>query len=340
MPSRRTVLAGVAAAAALPALPSILRAQTAIAPAVPAIRERTRAFLAALAPEKATRARFGLGSDTWLAWNYFGTVLIKPGIRFEEMEPSERDSGTDLLVAMLSPAGFEKVERIRALQDVLAAMAIGPADRNSSRYSIAVFGEPTATGYWGLRLEGHHLELTLTLHGDEVVAVTPSAFSCNPNDVRIGPFAGSTAIGAEEQLARRLFADLSAADQGRARIRDDAFTNIAAVAGRETIFETRAGIPAADLSPAQLELLWQIVDVYVAEHWPQPVAAAQLLRVREGDQAAVHFAWAGGNVDDTRLYYRLHGDTFLIELAAVDVAAQHLHTIYHDTERTLGRHVI
>jgi hypothetical protein len=29
-----------------------------------------------------------------------------------------------------------------------------------------------------------------------------------------------------------------------------------------------------------------------------------------------------------------------MELATVDTAAQHLHTIYHDTERTLGLHVL
>ena len=141
-------------------------------------------------------------------------------------------------------------------------------------------------------------------------------------------------------MARQLFADLSSANQGRARIRDNAITNITAVAGQENIFRTRAGIPAADMSPTQQDLLWRIVEIYAAVHWPEPVAAAQRARVREGDQAAVHFAWAGGNEEDTRLYYRLHGDTFIIELASVDPAAQHLHTIYHDTQRTLGRHVL
>ena len=48
-----------------------------------------------------------------------------------------------LLVAALSSAGFNKVERIRALQDVLAAMGIGASDRNSNRYSLAIFDEPS-----------------------------------------------------------------------------------------------------------------------------------------------------------------------------------------------------
>lgn len=340
MLSRRSVLGGIGAAAALPAMPRVALARAAAAPVIPGIVDRTTAFLRALAPENAGRARFALDSGAWRGWNYFGTTLVKPGIRFEEMDTAEQDAGTALLETMLSPGGFEKVAMVRALQDVLAANGIGPADRNSNRYSLAVFDEPAAGARWGLRVEGHHLELTMTLRGDEVLAVTPSSFSCNPNDISIGPFAGATAIRTEEEAARRLFADLSAAQQRTALISDSPITNIRAVAGQEGYFTQRAGLPLADMTTTQQDLLWQIVFAHAVEHWPDALAAAQMDRVRTGDQAAVHFAWAGGNVDGTRLYYRLHGDTFLIELAAVDTAAQHLHTIYHDTERTLGRHVL
>lgn len=342
MLSRRSVLGGIGAAAALPAMPRMALAQAAasVAPVIPGIVDRTTAFLGALAPEKAGRARFALDSGAWRGWNYFGTNLVKPGIRFEEMATAEQDAGTALLETMLSPGGFEKVAMVRALQDVLAANGIGPADRNSNRYSLAVFDEPAPGALWGLRLEGHHLELTMTLRGDEVLAVTPSSFSCNPNDIAIGPFAGATAIRTEEEAARRLFADLSAAQQRTALISESPISNIRAVAGQEGYFTQRAGLPLADMTTTQQDLLWQIVFAHAVEHWPDAVAAAQMDRVRAGDQAAIHFAWAGGNVDGTRLYYRLHGDTFLIELAAVDMAAQHLHTIYHDTERTLGRHVL
>lgn len=342
MLSRRTVLGSIGAAVALPALPRTALGQAAAAasPAIPGIAGRTTAFLSALAPEKAARARFSLDSGAWRGWNYFGTNLVKPGIRFEEMEASERDAGTELLAAMLSPGGFEKVQMVRALQDVLAARGIGPADRNSNRYSLAVFDEPAAGALWGLRLEGHHLELTLTLRGDEVVSVTPSSFSCNPNDIDSGPFAGATAIRTEEEAARALFADLSAEQQRTALISETPIPNIRAVAGQEGYFRERAGLPLADMTTVQQDLLWQVVHAHAVDHWPDAVAAAQLDRVRAGDPAAIRFAWAGGNVDGTKLYYRLHGDTFLIELAAVDVAAQHLHTIYHDTERTLGRHVL
>lgn len=61
MLSRRTVLGGIGASVALPALPRAALAQAAAAaPAIPGIIDRTTAFLGALAPEKAVRARFAL----------------------------------------------------------------------------------------------------------------------------------------------------------------------------------------------------------------------------------------------------------------------------------------
>src|SRR5215207_4202087 len=111
MLSRRTVLGGLGAAATLPALPCFAAAQAtaSVAPIIPGIADRTNAFLAVLAPERAAAARFPLDSGAWRGWNYFGTNLVKPGIRFEQMEAVEQDAGTELLVAMLSPAGFERV---------------------------------------------------------------------------------------------------------------------------------------------------------------------------------------------------------------------------------------
>jgi hypothetical protein len=156
----------------------------------------------------------------------------------------------------------------------------------------------------------------------------------------MGPYEGSIALAVEEGAARALFADLPPAIQVHARINDIAYRQIMAVAGQESIFTVREGIPVADMTTAQQDLLWQIAEAYAADHWPEPIASAQRERLREGDRDAVHFAWAGANLEDTPLYYRLHGDAFVMELATVDTAAQHLHTIYHDTERTLGRHLL
>ena len=96
-------------------------------------------------------------------------------------------------------------------------------------------------------------------------------------------------------------------------------------------------MPAAELSPAQRDLLWQLVETYTVEHLPPALADAQQARVRSGDREAVHFAWYGPNTPEKAFGYRVIGDGFVIEMGSVDAAAQHLHTVYHDLGNVLGR---
>ncbi len=307
---------------------------------VATLRPKVTAFLAALDPDQRARATFALRSATWAAWNFMGTTLIKPGLPLSAMDAAQRDAALDVMAAILSPAGFAKATRVMNLQDVLVALGDGVGRRSSQHYSLAIFGTPSATDAWGLRFEGHHLTLSVTLVGDDVVSVTPSSFSCNPNDVPVGAARGTTALIEEEEIARTLYADLKGGAASRALINERAYRNIMATAGREALHKTPEGVPLADLTTSQADLVWRLVDVYASEPWTGDLATAQAARVRDGDRAATRFAWAGGNEKGTPFYYRITGPTFAIELGAVDAKAQHLHTIYHDLERTLGRHVL
>ena len=209
--------------------------------------------------------------------------------------------------------------------------------RSSERFSFSVFGQPAERGQWGFRLEGHHLTLSVAVAASQIVSVTPSSFSVNPNRVTGGRHAGLVVLKAEEALARRLFADLPPRLAARARLSGRALDNILSDAGSERANRRKVGLPAAELSGAQRELLWELVETYAVEHLVAPLAEAQKRRVRTGDPAAVHFAWYGPNTAETALGYRVIGDSFVIELGSVDGAAQHLHTIYHDTDNVLGR---
>ena len=338
--SRRAFLATSMAGAGMALLPPSARATPGTLATVAQLRPRVTDFLALLSPDAKARATFALRSATWANWNFMGTTLIKPGLPLSAMTGEQRDAALAVMAAVLSPAGFAKASRVMALQDVLVALGDGVGRRSSSHYSLAIFGTPSATDAWGLRFEGHHLTLSVTLVGDDVVSVTPSSFSCNPNDVPVGPARGTTALIEEEDLARTLYADLNSTVAKRALIQERAYRTIMATAGRETLHKTPEGVPVADLTTSQADLVWRVVDVYASEPWTGDLATAQAARVREGDRAATRFAWAGGNEDGTPFYYRITGPTFAIELGAVDAKAQHLHTIYHDFDRTLGRHVV
>lgn len=336
---RRTALAGAAAFSACcagGASPSTT-APVRLAPAG-GLAERTGAFLAKLEPDKRKLATFPWAGKQWREWNYYGvTGFVKPGLRLEQMSAAQKAAAWDLLAALLSGAGLTKARNVMTLQDVLAERGDGRGVRSSERFSFAVFGTPAATGAWGFRLEGHHLTFSVAVRDSEIVAVTPSSFSVNPNRVTSGRHAGLVTLTAEEQLARRLFADLSPKLASRARLSQRPLDNILSDAGSERANARKVGVPASDLASAQRDVLWQLVETYAVEHLVGPLAEAQRKRVRAGDPAAVHFAWYGPNKAETALGYRIIGDTFVIELGSVDPAAQHLHTIYNDLDTVLGR---
>lgn len=338
-PNRRSVVLSATALLGTAVLPNpIASAADAGLSSGAELQGGVRALLAKLDPEKRKAASFAWNGSEWRSWNYFGAAgYIKPGLRLEQMNADQKSAAWNLLALVFSPRGLEKTRNVMTLQDVLAASGNGTGQRSSERFSFAVYGTPADTGTWGFRLEGHHLTQSISVRDNHIVSVTPSSFSALPNRITSGKHAGLITLKDEEALARKLVADLAPRLQQRARISDSPLGNILSTAGRERANAQKVGIPAADLTAAQRDLLWQLVETYSVEHVVSPLATAQKERVRAGDQSAVYFAWYGPNAAEKAFGYRVIADTFVIEMGSVDSEAQHLHTIYNDLGNVLGR---
>jgi hypothetical protein len=334
---RRVVLAGTAllGMAACPAADAIAAPGLAAAADLSAA---ARKFLSSLEPDQQGAASFAWNGREWSSWNYFGIGgFIKPGLRLEQMSPVQKAAAWDLLAMLFSPSGLEKTRNVMTLQDVLAASGNAAGQRSSERFSFAFFGTPAETGAWGFRLEGHHLTQSIAVRDGRIVSVTPSSFSANPNRVTSGKHAGLITLKDEEALARRLVRDLVPKLQAKARLSETPLGNILSSAGRERANADKVGLAAAELSSAQRDLLWQLIETYAVEYLSPLLADAQRARVRTDDRDGVHFAWYGPNTPERAFGYRVIADGFVIELGSVDPAAQHLHTIYHDLASVLGR---
>jgi hypothetical protein len=337
-PDRRKIVLTGAAMIGMAALPqAAAAADEGLAPAADLLG-KVRTFLSGLEPDKRKAASFSWNGSEWRGWNYFGvTGYVKPGVRLEQMSAAQKEAAWNVLGAVWSPSGIAKARNVMLLQDILAASGNGAGQRSSERFSLAVFGTPAETGAWGFRCEGHHLTQSVAVRDGSIVSVTPSSFSAIPNRVKSGPHTGLNTLKDEEGLARRLMTDMSPKLQGRARIGDSTPYNILSYAGRERANAKKVGLAASELSGAQRELLWKMVELYSVEHFPAQLSARQRARIQSGDREAVHFAWYGGNTPETAFGYRVIGDGFVIEMASVDAEAQHLHTIYHDLVNVLGR---
>jgi Protein of unknown function (DUF3500) len=336
-PDRRSIVLGGAALVGSAAVPHAAVAASGLAPAAD-LTAATLAFHKSLDPDQRKAASFAWDAPEWRRWSYFGADgFIKPGLRLEQMNAAQKEAAWNLLATLMSADGLAKARNVMLLQDILAASGNGTGQRSSQRFSFAFFGTPAETGAWGFRLEGHHLHHSFTVRDNQIVSVTPASFSSLPNRVTSGQHAGLVTLKEEEALARKLVGDLAPPKQARARASATPLGNILSYAGRERANGQKVGLAAADLSAAQRDLLWRLVETYTVDHLPPALASAQRARVRSGDRDAVHFAWYGPNTPEKAFGYRVIADNFVIEMGSVDPEAQHLHTVYNDLGNVLGR---
>lgn len=338
--TRRTALASAGAALAVAGLPQNAAAQNnATSQSVGTdMRDRATRFLAMLdTPDRAARA---FDDPLRLRWSFMHGSNTAPGLPLEDMTAPQKDAALDLLSTGLSAQGLKTAQNIMLQQDILRdELGKGSADRNRERFSVIIFGTPSATDFWGWRFEGHHLSLNYTLRGDEVVSVTPSSFSSEPNTVPSGPHAGLVVLPAET-MGRDLFADLSDANKRSALINERSFGNILTTSGNEGRVAAPEGAPLGDLPQDQIDHVLQMLALFATDHLPAALAAPEQDLTARGDLMAARFAWAGDNIPEQSMYYRLHGDGFMIEFATLRNQPQHHHAIRHDRARNFAAHLL
>ena len=331
--TRRRLMQGVAAGAALAACPRPLVAQPADA-ARSAMAAAAGAFLATLSTDGQRRALIGFADKERLNWHY--VPRGREGLPFKDMPAPARAAAHELMKASLSAVGYAKAVNVIRLEEVLRRLeTFGALLRDPENYSITVFGHPAAAAPWGWRLEGHHLSLNFTLVPGKPIAMTPAFLGANPAEVPAGPHQGLRALAAEQDLARTLARSVEPRLRPRLIIDTRALGDIVSGPGRALSLATTAGLPLADLTGDQRSLALRLVEEY-AQNMRAELAAEELRRVREAGIESLHFAWAGSLEPGKAHYYRLHGPTLLIEYDNTQNDANHIHSVWHDLRNDFG----
>ena len=293
------------------------------------------AFLGALPDAARSRAVIAFGDKERVNWHY--VPRGREGLPFKSMPAPARAAAHELMKASLSAVGYAKAVNVIRLETVLRQLeTFGGLMRDPENYSVTVFGSPDAPGApWGWRLEGHHLSLNFTLVPGKPVAVTPAFFGANPAEVRSGPLKGLRTLAREQDLGRALAQGMDAGQRRRMIIAAQSLGDIVCGPGREESLASQVGLPAADLAPAQRELLLQLVEEYARNMRPE-VAEEHLRRIREAGVERLHFAWAGPIDPGHAHYYRIHGPSVLIEFDNSQNDANHIHSVWHDPRNVFG----
>jgi hypothetical protein len=255
------------------------------------------------------------------------------------MTTAQRRALHALLREALSSAGYLKATGIMQLETVLRALEHDNPQRDPEAYYLTIFGTPAYDRPWGWRIEGHHVSLNFTVASDTGVAATPAFLGANPAEVPSGPYMGWRVLGAEEDLGRRLLGALDETQRPRAIIATTAPQDIITGADRIARLAQFEGVPAAEMSGLQRELLLQLIREYTQNLTPA-LAQTQLDKIMRTGLERLHFAWAGSLSPGQGHYYRIHGPTTLIEYDNTQNTANHIHTVWRDLEDDWGGDVL
>jgi hypothetical protein len=333
--SIRVVMAAVLMAAlAAGAVISAQRTSNAMATAA------TR-FLDSLTPEQRKQAAFQLESAEYVRWNFIpDETFPRQGLTFKDMTEPQRKLAHELLKSGLSDRGYLTYTAIIQLENILRAIEGGiKMARDPEVYHFSVFGQPSANGTWGWRVEGHHVSLRFTVVKGRIISSTPSFAGANPAEVRDGPQKGQRTLAILEDSARDLVTALDTTQRTTAIISATAPNDILTNNKLDISPLSPAGLTASSMTPAQRDLLMKVLDAYAGLMTPE-VAADRLAKIKAAGIEKIGFAWAGPIERGQRYYYRVQGPTFLIELDNTQGNGNHVHSVWRDFQGDFGRDVL
>lgn len=295
--------------------------------------ESAKAFLASLTPEQRAQATFAMQDDERFDWHY----IPKPrkGLALRDMTPAQKQLAHALLAAGLSQRGYIKATTIMSLDEILRLMENGKGpQRDPEGYFFTIFGEPSESGTWGYRIEGHHISQNFTVSNGKVQGA-PSFFGSNPAEVLDGPRKGLRVLAREDDLGRELMASLTPEQKKIAVVTQKVPDDILTEASRKAALQGQpSGLEASKLNAHQRELLENLLEEYV-DNVPDQIAQMRQEQIKKAGNN-LYFAWAGGEKYRDPHYYRIQTQAFLIEFDDTQDHANHIHSVWRDFDNDFG----
>jgi hypothetical protein len=333
-----------------PTVPSAAaRAQDGEAPA-PAAKAVTAAnkFLQSLDDRLRAKATFAFDSPKRSGWSNLPPSFVpRNGVRMGELSKDQRAAAMEVVAAVTSKAGYQKVLDIIAGDDVLARGGgkgkkggkggkgkKGGLGFGFDNFYLAFFGKPSATEPWLVEFGGHHLALNVTVVGKEFV-LTPTLTCAQPSSFERD---GKTVrpLGVEVDTAFQLMGSLDGKQREQAilknRVRD-----LLLGPGRDGKGLQPDGLKGADMNDKQRALLVDLAGAWVTI-LPEPFARPRMEQIK-ADIKETYFAWSGATAEGSVAYFRVQGPTVVIEYAPQGTT-DHIHTIVRELGNDYGKKLL
>ena len=301
-------------------------------PATEEMAGAARIFLASLDESQAGAARYEFKNAERENWHF--VPMDRKGVRFDALKPHQQHLAFGLLGTGLSQKGLLTATQIMTLEQILRDRGENPEVRNTEKYSIAIFGEPSETEAWGWRFEGHHLSLNFSVLGDKVVGM-PAFFGTNPAELKMGPLKGMRPLGEIEDAGRELANELVKA--GKSPVFSDKAPDEILTAQESTATAQKIeGITSDKLDGGELKKLFSLIGD-IAEFQRADLTNEKLYMINTTQRKKLHFAWAGSLERGKGHYFRIQGVDFVIEYANTQNDANHAHLVWRDLKDDFAR---
>lgn len=295
-------------------------------------------FLEALDATQRPKALYEFGDKKKANWSNLPVTMVpRNGVRLADLDKVQRTKAMDVLAAVLSKSGYQKVIDIMDGDQKLAEGGGGKGKGGkgpmfgADQYYLAIFGKPSATEPWMVQFGGHHLGVNVTVVGKHFV-LTPTHTGAQPARFRrdgreVRP------LGAENDAAFKLVNALDDKQRAQAVIAEQPQRDLLLGPGRDGRTVEPKGVKGSALTAAQQALLLELVGAWVTM-LESDAAAARMAAIKD-KVGETYFAWSGPTAEGSAAYFRVQGPTVVIEYAPQN-GTDHIHTVIRNPEDDYG----
>ena len=302
-------------------------------------------LLRLLDPAQRAKLCYDIDAPQWRMWSNPEFLVNDNGLRLEAVSEPLRVAILAVLEASLSSAGLKKSRDCMRVNAFLGSLVDLPLVMNEWSYNFSLFGEPGEDAPWGWSLFGHHLCLNCFVLGQQMV-ITPTFMGAEPNEIDVGPYAGTKLFQMEEAGGLALMRSLAPALRERATVYRQ-MVDPAMPPGRWVHGDERAlggafqdnrvvpleGVPASEFNADQRNKILEVASAFL-EYLPAGPLSARLRQIEE-HMDRTWWSWIGGHGDDDPFYYRVQSPVVMLEfdhhsgiwLANEQPAKCHIHTV-------------
>lgn len=322
-----------------------------------AVRSKVSEFLSTLPTEQENQALISMEDSVRTAWTNLPLGLApRAGLRYGDLSEESKIAFHKLLSSIFSSQGYLKTFAIMQVDDILHELFeiqfqqgkvpersmefIRKLNWDYGNYYLAIAGKPETDEVWGLKFEGHHISINLTVAGDEF-SMTPLFFGSDPAVVEATQYAGLRPLSKEEDYGFWLINALDEGQKAKATLEGKVPGDIITSPDRPQWLEEYKGIKGSELNDGQQKILHYLIEEYIG-NLERDKAEEYLAKLHARGMGEVYFAWIGSYEPMKAHYYVVHSPDFLIEYDNIGFLdnANHIHSIWRERGNDFGEDIL